>query len=141
MKSEIKKKDKKKKYKVERYKGAKLKLKEYNQSKKRQKIDKSFSKPKLISFIVLWVILYAISVLYAVFRCKLSYIRLWDSIKDLGISFVFYLTWFYPFNVTPSVNDIPNTSVNSILPDTFEAFGEKLSGLWSNIWNFDNFTS
>ena len=140
-KTKIEKEKKKKKYKVERYKGAKLKLKEYNQSKKRQKIDNAFSKAKRISFRIIWVGIFIFSILYAVFRSGIAYSRLFTSICDLGISFAYYLTWFFPYEITPTVNNIPEIDVTSFLPSTLEAFGSKLSNLWGNIWNKDNFLS
>ena len=127
------------KYKFERYKGAKLRLKKYNESKKRQRIDNTFSKPKRISFRIIWVVLFILSIFYAAFRCNLSYSRLFASICDLGISFAYYLTWFFSYEITPTVNDLPNVEIVSFLPYNFEALGEKLSNLWSNIWNSENF--
>lgn len=136
--NESKKKKKKKNYEI-RYSGAKERLKIYNIEHKRQKYDSLFSRPRLISFYVVWAFIFVVSVLYAIFRCGHSYNRLIITVRDVFVSFGYYLTWFFPLDITPTVNDMPTGGVGSILPDTFEAFGERCASLWTNIWNGENF--
>ncbi len=128
----------KKQYEI-RYSGAKERLKIYNKEKKRQKIDDTFSKARLISFRVIWAFLFIITIIYAIFKCTHSYTRLVSATWDVCTSLAYYLTWFIPFSVHPTVSDMPEGSIDSILPDSFEGFGERLARLWENLWNADNF--
>ncbi len=82
-----------------------------------------------IKYILLSVILLLVSLLYAVLYFRGVSLRLWQSIKDLGLSAAYYVTeLFFPGwlsgTITPTVQNIPS-GVTEILPGEYAGFKEK----------------
>lgn len=83
-----------------------------------------------IKYILLSVLFVAISLLYAVFYFRGAALRLWQSVKDLGLSVAYYVTeLFFPGwlsgTVTPTVQNIPE-GITQVLPSEFSGFKEKI---------------
>ena len=108
-----------KRKKIVRYPRAQEQLCEYKKSLKKQSVDYLFSKKELICFYIFWLLLFGVSVVYALIRCKLSYIRLGQSVLDIGTSFVYYFTLIVPFEFDASVISIPDIPIENLLPVTF----------------------
>ena len=130
------------KYKVVRYPYSQRLLSEYKDRKVRQSIDHLFSKPKLVSFRLLTVFLFILTALYGWFFAKSSYIRQFQSIRDLGYSIAYYATLFiHKYEIEPTVNSIPSLSYVSFLPESWELFKAIISQFFSAVFKWNNFVS
>ena len=128
-----------KRKKIVRYPRAQEQLFEYKKSLKKQSVDYLFSKKELICFYIFWLLLFGVSVVYALIRCKLSYIRFGQSVLDIGTSFVYYFTLIVPFEFDASVIRIPDIPIENLLPVTFVEFGEKFNELLQLLFTWENF--
>ena len=115
-------------------------LEEYNDSRKRQKTDAELTKAKRISFYILTSVLFILTALYAVIFCRSAYIRIWQSLKDFGISIAYYATLFVKsYEIVPTLNNIPESTYVSFLPETWEGFRELINAWWDSIFVGENF--
>lgn len=83
-----------------------------------------------IKYILLSVMLLLVSLLYAVLYFRGVSLRLWQSIKDLGLSAAYYVTeLFFPGwlsgTITPTVQNIPQ-GVTEVLPSEYSGFKDKI---------------
>ena len=122
-----------------RYPYASARLAEFEEGMKRPCFDSEFSRRRRISFGVLLGVLFALSVLYAVLRCRLSYVRLIEAFRDLGVSVAFYMTLFFSYEISPTVNDIPDIPVAQLLPPAFADFKERFALLGETMFRWQNF--
>ena len=82
-----------------------------------------------IKYILLSVMLLLVSLLYAVLYFRGVSLRLWQSIKDLGLSAAYYVTELFlgewlSGTITPTVQNIPS-GVTEVLPGEYAGFKEK----------------
>lgn len=119
---------------------AKARLEEYEKSLKRKSRRQDYGKPLTISFYILTAVLFVLSILYGIFFCKGAYIRLWEAIKDLGVSLAYYATLFSDkINVDPTVNNISESTYISFLPPTWEEFKALIDMWWHSLFVGENF--
>ena len=83
-----------------------------------------------IKYILLSVIVVLVSVLYAVLYFRGVAERMWQSMKDLGLSAAYYVTELFlgewlSGTITPTVQNIPS-GVTQVLPGEYAGFKEKL---------------
>ncbi len=133
------KKKKKKNYKVVRYSYARSLLGEFQESQCRHSLDGCFSCGRVISFYILTGSIFILSVLYAIFFARSSWIRLGESFRDLGFSIAYYSTLFLPIDVEPTLNELPSMSYISFIPDSFEELGLLFERWGAAIFNGENF--
>lgn len=81
-------------------------------------------------YILLSVIVVLVSVLYAVLYFRGVAERMWQSMKDLGLSAAYYVTELFlgewlSGTITPTVQNIPS-GVTQVLPGEYAGFKEKL---------------
>lgn len=78
-------------------------------------------------------------VLWAVFACQASFIRLWEGIRDFGIGLVNALFYESSWRPEASVNQYSSIDVLSVLPKDFEVFVSnfklyfEIFFLWENL--------
>lgn len=116
--------------------------KEYNESNsiKNYNIDNELCRGKLISYRIINIVVLVITVLYAVFISRLSYIRLWASIKDLGNAIAYYVLMFAPdVEFEPIINNLPDIDFSVLLPQSWDALKDILSQIPGMLFNADNF--
>ena len=82
-----------------------------------------------IKYILLSVIVVLVSVLYAVLYFRGVAERMWQSMKDLGLSAAYYVTELFlgewlSGTITPTVQNIPS-GVTQVLPGEYAGFKEK----------------
>lgn len=92
-------------------------------------MDEAEKGKRKIKYILLSVMLLLVSLLYAVLYFHGVALRLWQSIKDLGLSAAYYVTeLFFPGwlsgTITPTVQNIPS-GVTEVLPGEYAGFKEK----------------
>lgn len=85
-----------------------------------------------IKYILLSVMLLLVSLLYAVLYFHGVALRLWQSIKDLGLSAAYYVTELFlgewlSGTITPTVQNIPS-GITEVLPGEYAGFKEKFIG-------------
>ncbi len=92
--------------------------------------------------IILTVALTVGFILLGVFVFRSSYIRLWQGVKDFGLSVAYYFCVMFGINhnITPTVNVIPTISTPQVtLPTDFEGFKSNTAEYFSLLFNGDNF--
>ena len=76
---------------------------------------------------------------FSVFRFQTVFVRMLESIKDLALSFVyFFVDFFAPGLVTPTVTDIPEGAI-ALLPMTLEEFKACFVNFQAALFDKDNF--
>lgn len=93
--------------------------------------------------IILTVALTAGFILLGVFVFRSSYIRIWQGIKDFGLSVAYYFCVMFGIshNFTPTVNTIPETSTPQItLPIDYEGFKDSSARYFSLLFDGGNFS-
>lgn len=115
-------------------------LNDYLESKKLPNIDRSLNKRLRICFSLITCVAILFSLFYGCVKCVNAYIRIGISLRDLGISVLFYLSLFVPFfQVTPTVNELPTLEYISFLPKDFETFAEMMSDFGKTFFSYENF--
>lgn len=95
-----------------------------------------------IANIITTVLLSCVLILMGLFVFSTSYIRLYEAVKDFGLSVGYYFCEIFgiPHNITPSVTDMSQTSAPSVnLPSDFEGFKENSASYFSLLFSKDNF--
>ena len=84
--------------------------------------------------------LIAISLLFAVFKYELSYIRLFQNTMDLISSLAYYFckTFLGFEDVTTSVLDLPDVDISSVLSFDVDVFSRKFDYYWEYFFNTKN---
>lgn len=108
------------------------------------KVKSFFRRLKLVNhrhYIALGLI--AVSVLFAVFKYELSYIRLFQSLMDLVDSVVFYFckTFLGAEDITASVVELPKVDLSGVVSFDIEIFAEKFNYYWEYFFNWKNFSN
>ena len=81
----------------------------------------------------------ALMVLWSVFVCYNSYIRLWETMKDLGLSFVYALFFTEEWCPKPTLNEPSSVDVISLFPQEWAAFLENVDLFWEKFFSLENF--
>ena len=88
------------------------------------------------------ITLIAISILLAIFKYDLSYIRLWQNVKDLWSSLVFYFNrTFLGENAVATVTEIPDVDINSVFSFDVDTFFGKFDYYWDYFFSWKNFAN
>lgn len=116
-------------------------LSKYEDSLKRVGLEKCISKKKRFSFYCLTFFLFLITGVYAFFNSSAAYIRLFESIVQLGLSIANYFTLIFPFyEVDTTMDKLPSFNKVSFLPNSLDGFINTMSKWWgTEIFNVDNF--
>ena len=92
--------------------------------------------------IITTVLLSCVFILMGVFLFSSSYVRLWQGVKDFGLSVGFYFCEIFGIshNITPTVNTIPEVQTPQVtLPSDFEGFKSNTAQYFSLLFSKDNF--
>lgn len=92
--------------------------------------------------IILTVLISVCIVLLGVFLFRTSYIRLYEAVKDFGLSIAYYFCEIFGIkhNIVPTVIDGSNTSAPSVnLPSDWGGFQDSTKNYFALLFNGDNF--
>lgn len=79
------------------------------------------------------------SAILTVFRYKTSVLRLWQAIKDLGLSIAYYFLSFIDKQIDVSVTKFPDIDILKYLPYNFDEILRRLREMWNVIFNGECF--
>lgn len=93
------------------------------------------------TYAVIGACLIVASLLFSVFRFQISAIRLWQSLKDFGLSVVYYTFSMADIygGVQPTVTQIPS-EMPQLLPIEWEEFKALFFEFWKALGSWSNFT-
>lgn len=92
--------------------------------------------------IITTILLSCVFVLMGVFVFRSSYLRLWQGIKDFGLSVAYYFCVIFGIrhSITPTVNLIPEVQTPQVnLPTDFDGFKNNTAQYFSLLFSSDNF--
>ena len=81
----------------------------------------------------------ALMVLWSIFISSNSYIRLWETARDLGLSFVYALFFTEDWCPTPELTSPSSVNVVSLFPKQWTQFVENLDVFFEKFFSLDNF--
>lgn len=87
--------------------------------------------------------LIAISLLLALFKYELSYIRLWQNVQDLWNSLVFYFktTFLGAEDIVATVTEVTDIELTSLIKFDVDTFFAKFEYYWEYFFNVKNFAN
>ncbi len=94
------------------------------------------------AYIVLSIGITLAFTLLAVFVFNISYLRLWESIKDLGLSIAYYFCTLFGIDnsITPTVTEYSSVIVwDTVMPEDFTGFKNATSEYFTLLFSADNF--
>ncbi len=94
------------------------------------------------AYIVLSIGITLAFTLLAVFVFNISYLRLWESIKDLGLSIAYYFCTLFGIDnsITPTITEYSSVIVwDTVMPEDFTGFKNTTSEYFTLLFSADNF--
>ena len=88
--------------------------------------------------VVSWAVLLALA-LWSVFVCRFSYIRLWESLKSFGLSFVYALFYRFEWCPAPIVNELPSLPYYGFFPKDWSVFWRNVRIFFGEFFSYYNF--
>ncbi len=94
------------------------------------------------AYIVTTALIFAVSILLAALCFSTSYIRIFESVKDLGLSLGFYFCEIFgvQHDIHPTVNEYTNV-FDVVMPEEPQEFATNTKSFWAFFFDANNFSA